>query len=78
MQIYRFRNISDYRAHLEKHRETLDLRVAQLANLESQQQNESFTVKGFSVAADDTVNFSVDRNQADTLSINWRETSGIR
>ena len=74
MHIYRFRSLAEYLAHQEKHRETLELRVTQLANLEKQNQSESFTVKGFSITAEDTVNFRVDRNRLDNLHINWRET----
>lgn len=73
MLIYRFKDRNEYDQHSIKQSEALRERYLDLARMEEENANQSFTFKAFSITAGESVELAVDWAHSNGKHINWRE-----
>jgi SAM-dependent methyltransferase len=73
MLIYRLRNQAQYLQHIERQRDVLERRRLAITQLELDNRDQTFSVPGFSITAEQNVKFIVDWQHSFANHINWRE-----
>jgi SAM-dependent methyltransferase len=72
MKIFRLKNLDEYKAHVEKNKPNYAF-MQQYEHRVSDRTKRKFTVPGISYPAGKFVDFMVDYQYSDGLTINWRE-----